>query len=88
MRIITMLNEKVPIDMIHESMKFLNFKIPITIFLLSTRMLWLHHFFFLVSKLNANYLCKSITGKVIQEKPTSENLNRGIEGENSIEYSI
>lgn len=65
-----MLNEKVPIviDMIHECMKFLNFKIPITIVLLSTGMLWLHHFFFLVSKLNANYLSKSITGKVISRE--------------------
>ena len=41
----TKLNDKVPTDMIHEHTKFLNFKIPITTFLLSRGMQYLHHFF-------------------------------------------
>jgi len=73
----TKLNGKAAIDMIHEDMKFLNFKIPITTFLISRGMLDLHHF----SSLWVSWMPLK---EPFEEKLTCENLNRGAEGGKTI----
>ena len=66
--------------MIHEDMKFLNFKIPITTSLLSRGMLYLRHFSFLwVSWMPLTH-AKAWLERLFEEKLTCENLNRGTEG--------
>ena len=77
----TKLNGKAAIDMIHEEM---NFKIPITTFLLSRGMLYLRHFSFLwVSWMPLTH-AKAWLERPFEEKLTRENLNRGTEGGKTI----